>query len=84
MKKSHRLPPLKALQVFRAAGDHLSFKDAADELFLTASAVSHQVKKLESFLGLPLFERKTRALEFTGPGKKYHAYLSNMFARLEA
>lgn len=84
MIKSQRMPPLKALQVFNVAGQHLSFKVAGEELHLTASAVSHQVKKLESFLGMPLFVRKTRALELTDPGRKYHVYLANMFARLEA
>ena len=83
MKPSQRVPPLKALRVFNVAGQHLSFKLAAEELHLTASAVSHQVKKLESFLGMPLFVRKTRALELTGPGRKYHEFLANMFARLE-
>lgn len=84
MKNSRRMPQLKALQVFKIAGEHLSFKMAAEELHLTGSAVSHQVKKLESFLGMPLFIRKTRALELTDPGKKYHEFLANMFARLEA
>jgi len=84
MKQTKRMPPLKAMRVFKVAGEHLSFKLAAEELHLTASAVSHQVKKLESFLGMPLFVRKTRALELTDPGRKYHEFLANMFARLEA
>ncbi len=70
MKTRKSLPPLKSLRAFQIAGRHLSFKDAADELFLTASAVSHQVKNLEEYLGIELFLRKTRALEFTDPGKK--------------
>ena len=57
---------------------------AADELFITPSAVSHQVRNLESFLGIDLFFRKTRALELTGAGQRYHEFLDGMFARLEA
>ena len=84
MKPATRIPPLRALRAFQAAGRHLSFKKAAEELCVTASAVSHQVKNLESFLGLSLFIRKTRALELTGAGQKYLEFLSEMFARLEA
>ena len=84
MKPSSRIPPLRALRAFQVAGQHLSFKLAAEELCVTASAVSHQVKNLESFLGFDLFIRQTRALEFTGAGKNYHEFLSGMFSRLEA
>ncbi|MGI9287106.1 MAG: LysR substrate-binding domain-containing protein, partial [Pseudomonadales bacterium] len=66
------------------AGRHLSFKDAADELAVTASAVSHQIKNLESFLGVTLFERKTRSLELTDAGRRYFEFLDGMFARLES
>lgn len=83
MKPSTRLPPLRALRAFQAAGQHLSFKWAAEELFVTASAVSHQVKNLEEFLGIELFVRKTRALELTEAGQNYLQFLSEMFARLE-
>ena len=84
MKPSSRLPPLRALRAFQVAGDHLSFKKAAESLCVTASAVSHQVKNLESFLGFELFVRRTRALEFSAAGKNYHDFLSGMFARLES
>jgi LysR family glycine cleavage system transcriptional activator len=84
MKHGSRLPPFKSLRAFQIAGKHLSFKMAADELFLTASAISHQVRNLESFLGVELFQRKTRALEFTDAGQKYFTYLDEMFCRLEA
>jgi len=83
MNTTRRMPSLRSLHAFQAAGRHLSFKLAAEELCLTASAVSHQVKNLESSLGLDLFVRKTRALEFTDPGKKYFDFLDGMFARLE-
>lgn len=84
MSTTGRLPSLRALRAFQVAGRHLSFKLAADELCITASAVSHQVKNLEAFLGMDLFLRKTRALELTGPGLRYFEYLDGMFARLEA
>lgn len=79
-----RLPSLKHLRTFQIAGRHLSFKDAADELAVTASAVSHQIKKLEVFLGVALFERKARALALTDAGRDYFAFLDGMFARLES
>lgn len=78
------MPSLRALRAFQVAGRHLSFKLAADELYLTPSAVSHQVRNLESFLGIDLFFRKTRALELTGAGAKYHEFLDGMFERLES
>lgn len=84
MKPSSRIPPLRALRAFQVAGRHLSFKLAAEELCVTASAVSHQIKNLESFLGFDLFVRQTRALGFTDAGKNYHEFLSGMFSRLEA
>jgi LysR family transcriptional regulator, glycine cleavage system transcriptional activator len=63
-----RPPPLRNLRAFCIAAHHCSFKVAADELFLTPSAVSHQMKELEDALGVRLFERKTRALELTTAG----------------
>ena len=65
----YRLPPLNALRAFEAAARHLSFKNAADELSVTPTAVSHQIKMLEEFLELPLFRRLTRALELTPEGE---------------
>ena len=83
MNTKRRMPSLRSLRAFQIAGRHLSFKLAAEEQCLTASAISHQVKSLEEFLDLDLFVRKTRALEFTEPGKKYFEFLDGMFARLE-
>ncbi len=54
-----RPPHLRNLRAFCVAAHHRSFKIAADELFLTPSAVSHQMKELEDSLGVRLFERKT-------------------------
>jgi len=76
-----RPPPLRNLRAFCAAAQHRSFKSAADELFLTPSAVSHQMKELEDALGVRLFERKTRAVELTGAG---HTLLEEVAPLLEA
>lgn len=65
----YRLPPLNALRAFEAAARHLSFKNAALELSVTPTAVSHQIKLLEESLGLPLFDRLTRALALTPQGE---------------
>jgi LysR family glycine cleavage system transcriptional activator len=63
-----RAPPLRNLRAFCIAARHKSFKAAADELSLTPSAVSHQMKELEDVMGVRLFERKTRALALTTAG----------------
>lgn len=60
-----RLPPLSQLRAFEAAARHRSFKLAAEELAVTAAAVSHQIRQLEAWLGLALFERHTRRVELT-------------------
>ena len=66
-----RLPPLKTLRAFEAAGRHLSFTRAAEELNVTQAAVSHQIKALETWLEVPLFKRLNRALLLTEPGQHY-------------
>jgi LysR family transcriptional regulator, glycine cleavage system transcriptional activator len=66
-----RLPPLSSLRVFEAAARHKSFRKAADELNLTASAVSHGVQTLENWLGVELFYRQSRGLRLTGAGEIY-------------
>jgi LysR family glycine cleavage system transcriptional activator len=59
---------MRGVRTFCVAARHGSFRVAADELFITASAVSHQVKKLEKELGVKLFERRGRDLELTQAG----------------
>lgn len=66
-----RLPPLSSLRVFEAAARHRSFRKAAEELNLTASAVSHGVQTLENWLGVELFSRESRGLRLTGAGEIY-------------
>lgn len=76
-----RPPPLRNLRAFCVAARHRSFKFAADELFLTPSAVSHQMKELEDALGVRLFDRKTRSLELTTAG---HTLLDEVEPLLDA
>ena len=65
-----KTPPLRLLRAFCLAARHSSFKDAADRLALTPSAVSHQVKELEEQLGVTLFERRTRSVVLTPVGRQ--------------
>jgi LysR family glycine cleavage system transcriptional activator len=64
-----RTPSLDALRIFVVAARHLSFTEAASELNLTQSAVSHRIRGLEDELGLALFKRLTRRLELTPQGR---------------
>lgn len=80
---SRRLPSLNALRAFEAAARHLSFTRAADELAVTQGAVSRQVKALETYLGLDLFHRLTRALELTDAGREYQSAMTDAFDRVE-
>lgn len=66
----HALPPLTWLRSFEAAARHLSFSAAADELGLTQSAISQQVRSLEERLGTQLFQRQPRGLALTDDGRK--------------
>lgn len=63
-----RLPPLRELQAFESAARLLSFKKAAEELSVTPTAISHQIRLLERFCGLPLFQRQPRPLQLTAAG----------------
>ncbi|HEX6015213.1 MAG TPA: LysR family transcriptional regulator, partial [Geminicoccaceae bacterium] len=78
----HRLPSLSALRAFEAAARHLSFRRAGDELCVTHSAVSHQVKELERELGGPLFWRKGRRVELTAAGEALFPVLRDAFGRI--
>ena len=78
-----RLPPLNALKAFEAAARHLSFTRAADELFVTQAAVSHQIKALEEFLSMKLFIRRNRTLLLTEEGQAYFLELKDIFKSLQ-
>lgn len=79
---SRRLPPLNALKVFEAAARHLSFTKAAEELFVTQAAVSHQIKLLEENLSIKLFRRKNRSLLLTEEGQSYFLDIKDVFINL--
>lgn len=79
---SYRLPPLNGLRAFEAAGRHLSFKLAAQELSVTPGAVSQQIKHLEQILGIPLFQRMPRGLILTGHGETLLPMISDAFERM--
>src|SRR2546422_4986576 len=77
-----RLPPLNALKAFEAAARHESFTRAAEELFVTQGAVSHQVKALEAELGIKLFNRERQRLVITEGGREYLTVLRDAFDRI--
>jgi LysR family glycine cleavage system transcriptional activator len=78
------LPPLNALRVFDAAARHGSFTRAAADLHVTQTAVSHQMRLLESHLGVTLFVRLPRRLVLTTEGRAYAAELHRVFERIRA
>lgn len=65
------LPPLQSLKAFLLAAEHESFKQAAHELHLTPSAISHQIKGLEDTLGIELFRRQNRQIKLSPAGQMY-------------
>lgn len=78
----NRSLPLNALHVFNVAANELSFARAADHLFVTHGAVSRQIRTLENALGLPLFERRNRAVFLTPAGERLHSTTRQMFEHL--
>lgn len=78
-----RLPPLNALKMFEASARNLSFSGASEELFVTPSAVSHQVKTLENFLGVELFHRSNRKVTLTPHGEQYLTSVKHAFDEIE-
>jgi LysR family glycine cleavage system transcriptional activator len=66
-----RLPSLNGLRAFEAAARHLSFTNAAAELNVTQTAISHQIRRLEEELGIRLFIRQNRGLALTAEAKEY-------------
>jgi LysR family glycine cleavage system transcriptional activator len=79
-----KLPPLNALRAFEAAGRHLSFSKAADELSVTPGAISQQMRILESWLGTPLFTRDPKGLQLTDAGHAALPHMRDGFDRLAA
>ncbi|WP_020593964.1 LysR substrate-binding domain-containing protein [Kiloniella laminariae] len=67
---TRRLPPLNAIRAFEAAARLLSISNAAEELSVTPTAISHQIKQLEDLLGIKLFERSGRNITLTRQGER--------------
>jgi len=76
------LPPLNALRAFEAAARHGSMTAAAEELFVTPGALSHQIRGLEAFLEVTLFERKPRGIALTNAGRIMYPGLESGFQQV--
>ncbi len=76
------MPPLNALRAFEAAARHLSLTKAAQELHVTAGALSHQIRGLEELLGLKLFERGVRSIALTPAGRQLYPGLHTGFSHI--
>jgi LysR family glycine cleavage system transcriptional activator len=79
-----KLPPLRALHAFEAAARHHSFAAAADELGVTPTAISHQIRQLEESCGVKLFQRRPRPLLLTSAGARLYPALRDGFDALAA
>ena len=77
-----QLPALNAVRAFEAAARHESFSRAADELFVTHGAVSHQIRALEADLGVTLFARDGKRVRLTETGRRYAAQVRSALSAL--
>jgi LysR family glycine cleavage system transcriptional activator len=76
------LPPLPSARAFESAARHSSFQGAAEELHVTPSAISHQIRSLEAFLGVELFRRDHRGVTLTREGTTYLEELRQAFDQI--
>jgi len=76
------LPPFAGLRAFHAAARRGKFRTAAEDLGVTESAISHQVRRLEDFLGVALFDRSGPGLELTSTGQRYYEAIDPAVARI--
>jgi LysR family glycine cleavage system transcriptional activator len=74
-----KLPPLGSLRAFEAAARHLSFAEAANELGVTPTAISHQIRLLENLCGQPLFRRRPRPVALTTAGERLFPVIRSGF-----
>ncbi len=81
---AERVPHLSALRAFEAVARHLSFQEAAAELGISPSAVSHQIRTLEAYLDVRLFERLTRAIALTEAGRLLQPGMEEGFRCIES
>ncbi len=79
-----KLPPFAAVRAFEAAARHLSYTKAADELCLSPSAISHQVRSLEDYLDTKLFERRNNKMQLTLTGNAYAGKMTSLLNVFEA
>jgi LysR family glycine cleavage system transcriptional activator len=79
---SLRLPPLSALRAFEAAARRASFKQAAEELLVTPTAISHQIRQLEAYLGFRVLDRTPRSVTMTAKGKALYDATASGFAEI--
>ena len=84
MRSRNALPALDLLVGFESAARHLSFTKAGEELYLTQSAVSRQIKDLEDQLGVVLFQRRHRALALTEAGHQFYAAAAQALSTMRA
>ena len=78
-----KIPPLNAVRAFETACRHMQFQAAAEELGVTPSALSYQIRQLEDYLGIKLFRRLNRSVELTREGRKVAPDIAEAFDRLE-
>ncbi|WP_417819009.1 LysR substrate-binding domain-containing protein [Tritonibacter scottomollicae] len=74
-----KLPPLNAIRAFEAVARRLSFAEAAEELSVTATAISHQIRHLEAYLGYQVVERRPRQIALTPAGQELFPKLQAAF-----
>ena len=75
---------LRGLRTFCVAARHESFRLAAEDLFITSSAVSHQIKSLEQELGVQLFARSSRDLKLTETGRAFFDEVEPVIEQLDS
>ncbi len=80
---TRRTPPLSSLRAFEAAARLGNFARAAEEISVTAAAVSHRIKELETALEVTLFDRHARGVRLTEAGQRYHERIASAFEQIE-
>lgn len=78
------VPPFAALRAFRAVASHERYRDAAESLGITESAVSHQIRKLEEFLQTALIDRSGRQARLTETGRRYFEQIDPAIRQIQA
>lgn len=80
---ARKLPTFSSLRAFEAFARHGTLSGAAEELCISSSAISHQIKSLEAFVGIKLFTRHSSGLRITAAGKRYLVGVSEALERIE-